>query len=315
MRAAVVQRYGSPEVVEIVDVPRPRPTATQVLVRVDAAAVTAGDARIRGARFPPGFGALARLALGLRRPRRPILGGTFAGTVVEVGGSVTRWSPDDRVGGMTGTRMGTHAEFIAVPADRLVAVPEGVSQDAAAGVLFGGTTALQFLNHKVEVAPGSTVLVNGASGAVGTNAVQLARNFGATVTAVTSGTNAALVRSLGADRVIDHTTTDVTATGDRYDIVFDAVGNLSIATGRPLLRSGGSLLLAVAGLGETIRARGDVVAGPISERPEDWAQLFGLIADGRLEVVIDGVLPLDDIVEAHRRVDSGRKVGNLIVHP
>lgn len=315
MRAAVVQRYGSPEVVEIIDVPRPRPTATQVLVRVDAAAVTAGDARIRGARFPPGFGALARLALGLRRPRRPVLGGTFAGTVVEVGGSVTRWSPGDRVGGMTGTRMGTHAEFVAVPADRLVAVPEGVSQDDAAGVLFGGTTALQFLNHKVEVAPGSTVLVNGASGAVGTNAVQLARHFGATVTAVTSGTNAASVRSLGADRVIDHTTTDVTATGDRYDIVFDAVGNLSIATGRPLLRPGGSLLLAVAGLGETIRARGDVVAGPISERPEDWAQLFGLIADGRLEVVIDGVLPLDDIVEAHRRVDSGRKVGNLIVHP
>jgi NADPH:quinone reductase-like Zn-dependent oxidoreductase len=159
------------------------------------------------------------------------------------------------------------------------------------------------------------VLVNGASGAVGTNAVQLARHLGATVTGVTSGANADLVRRLGAEEVVDHTERDVASLDERFDVVLDAVGNLDIATGRRLLRPGGRLVLAVATLGQILRARGDVIAGSVPERAEDVQVLLGLVASGELEVVVEHELGLDDIVAAHARVDSGRKVGNVLVRP
>jgi NADPH:quinone reductase-like Zn-dependent oxidoreductase len=305
MRAAVAERYGGPEVVRVVEVPRPAPGADEVLVRVSAAAVTSGDARIRGARFPAGFAIPTRLVFGIRRPRRAILGTCFAGVVDEAGPKVEGFAPGDEVCGMTGMKLGTHAEHVAVPVKRLARIPSGVSPDDAAGVLFGGTTALHFLRGKASVKPGASVLVNGASGAIGTNAVQLARHFGASVTAVTSGANSALVTELGADRVVDHTREDVTALTERFDVVLDTVGNLSIDTGRGLLRSGGALVLAVASLWENVRARGDVVAGSAPERVEDFELLLGLVADGTL----------DHIVDAHRRVDSGHKVGNVVVRP
>jgi NADPH:quinone reductase-like Zn-dependent oxidoreductase len=321
MRAAVVREYGPPGVVRVEEVPDPVPGPQDVLVRVRATAVTSGDARIRGARFPRGFAALGRVALGVRRPRRPVLGLTFSGVVEAVGSKVTDVSVGDEVAGTTGTRMGTHAELVVVRASKVVPLPAGVSHDDAAGVLFGGTTALYYLRDKarlkgrVTVRPGSSVLVVGASGAVGTNAVQLARNAGATVTGVCSGANADLVRSLGATHVVDHTTTDVTTLPERYDVVLDTVGTLSPASGRPLLADGGVLLLAVASLGETLRARGDVKAGPAPERVEDMRELLDLVAAGRLRVVLDRVLPLDEVAAAHERVDSGRKVGNLVLHP
>jgi NADPH:quinone reductase-like Zn-dependent oxidoreductase len=315
MRAAVVQRYGTPDVVRVVDVDTPTPGTREVLVRVRATAVTAADSRIRGARFPRGFGPFARLAFGLRRPRRPVLGNTFSGVVEAVGDGVTGVAVGDEVCGTTGLRMGTHAEQVVVPAKRLVAKPAGVSHDDAAGVLFGGQSALFFLRDKANVGPGTTVLVNGASGAIGTSAVQLARHAGATVTAVTSGANADLVRSLGAEHVVDHTTTDVTSLTERYDVVLDTVGNVSTASGRRLLADGGVLLLAVADLGETLRAHGNVKAGPATERPDDARELLDLVAAGALRVVIDRVVPPDEVVAAHARVDSGRKVGNLVLHP
>ena len=315
MRAAVARRYGAPEVVVIADVPRPAPRADQVLVRVRAAAVTSGDARIRAARFPAGFGVLARLALGVRRPRRPILGGTFSGVVEQVGPRAGAFAPGDEVCGMTGIRMGAHAEHVAVPAAKVVRKPAGVSHEDAAGLLFGGTTALFFLRDKASVGPGTSVLVNGASGAVGTNAVQLAAHYGATVTGVTSGANAELVTTLGAARVIDHTAEDVATIGERFDVVLDTVGNLSIATGRRLLTEGGVLLLAVASLGDMIRARGNVVAGSAPERAEAFEVLLGLVDGGDLAVVQDLVVDLDGIVDAHRRVDGGHKVGNVLVRP
>lgn len=315
MRAAVVERYGGPEVVRVVDVPKPEPRADEVLVRVRAAAVTSGDSRIRGARFPAGFGVPARLAFGIRRPRRPILGSSFSGVVEIAGPRVDGFAPGDEVCGMTGTRLGAHAEYVAVPADRVARRPAGVTHDDAAGLLFGGTTALFFLRDKASVGPGMSVLVNGASGAVGTNAVQLARHFGATVTGVTSGANASLVASLGAERVIDHTREDLIATAERFDMVLDTVGNLSIATGRRLLNPRGVLVLAVAGLGDTIRARGDVVAGSAPEHVDDFDLLLQLVADGDLTVVHDQTYDLDHIVDAHRRVDTGHKVGNVVVRP
>lgn len=315
MQAAVVTKYGPPEVVRVTDIPMPFPRADEVLVRVVAAAVTSGDARIRAARFPSGFGVLARLALGLTKPRRAVLGGTFSGVVEAVGVKVTGFTPGESVCGMAGSKMGAHAAFISVPAARLARVPAGVSHDDAAGVLFGGSTALHFLRTKAKLQPGQSVLVNGASGAVGTNAVQLAAHFGATVTAVTSAANAGLVNSLGATATIDYATTDVATITDRFDVVFDAVGNLSIGSGRRLLAPGGTLALAVAGLGETIRARGNVAAGPAPERAADFEFLLGLVADGTLTVVHDQQYALVDIADAYRRVDSGRKRGNIIVHP
>lgn len=315
MRAAIVDRYGSPEVVQIAEVPRPHPANGDVLVRVHAAAVTSGDARIRGARFPAGFGPLVRLALGVTRPRRRILGGTFSGTVEAVGTGVEGVAPGQSVCGMTGTRLGTHAQFVVTPADHVAAVPPGVSLDDAAGVLFGGTAALYFLRDKARVARGSAVLVNGGAGAVGTNAVQLAKHFGATVTAVTSATNFDLVTRLGADHVIDYTTDELATTDARFDVVLDCVGNLTIESGRRLLASGGVLALAAASLWDNIRAHGNVAAGSAPERVEDMRLLLDLVARGGITVVHDSVYDLEHIVDAYRRVDSGHKHGNVIVHP
>lgn len=315
MRAAITERYGPPEVVRVMEVDPPAPKAKEVLVRVEAAAVTSGDARIRGARFPKGFGLLARLAFGIKRPRRPVLGGAFSGVVEAVGSAVTDVRPGNEVCGMSGTKLGAHAELMAVASARVVPKPASVSHEQAAGVLFGGTTALHFLRDKASIEPGTTVLVNGASGAVGTNAVQLARHYGATVTGVASAANRVLVEELGAAEVIDHTEIDITSIDQRFDVVLDAVGNLSIASGRRLLNPDGVLLLVAAGLGDTVRARGNVKAGPFKERAADFALLLGLVADGELTVPIDRVYDLDDIVKAHHRVDTGHKVGNVIVRP
>ncbi len=315
MRAAIVDRYGPPEIVHVAEVRRPRPARREVLVRVHATAITAGDARIRGARFPAGFGPLVRLVFGVTRPRRRVLGGTFSGIVEEVGSDVADLAPGQAVCGMTGTKLGTHAEFVVARADRVARVAAGVSLDDAAGVLFGGTAALYFLRDKASVAPGAGVLINGASGAVGTNAVQLAKRFGATVTAVTSAANTELVTKLGADHVIDYANTDLAAVDARFDVVLDCVGNVTIASGRHLLADGGVLVLAVASLWDNIRAHGNVAAGSAPERTVDIEFLLDLVAKGDLTVVHDSDYDLEHIVDAHRRVDSGHKRGNVLVHP
>ncbi|MCX2864189.1 NAD(P)-dependent alcohol dehydrogenase [Paucibacter sp. PLA-PC-4] len=315
MRAALVDRYGAPEVLRIADVPQPDPGAHEVLLRVVAAAVTSADARIRAARFPAGLSTPARLVFGLRRPRRPILGGAFSGVVESVGARVSDFVPGDEVCAMTGMAMGAHAEFLVLAANKLVRKPAAVSHQDAAGVLFGGTTALYFLSEKAVLRAGMSVLVNGASGAIGTNAVQLARHFGAKVIGVCSGANAELVRRLGADRVIDYRTTDLSCVAERFDVVLDAVGNLTIASGRRLLTPQGRLLLTAAGLGEIMRARGNVAVGSAPERAADIERLLQLVAQGRIEVVHERSFELADIALAHRLVDSGRKRGNVLVCP
>ncbi|WP_336647916.1 NAD(P)-dependent alcohol dehydrogenase [Microbacterium sp. MMO-10] len=318
MRAGVVERYGPPSVVRIETVADPVAGRGEVLVRVMASTVNSGDARIRGARFPRGFALPGRLALGLRGPRASVLGVVFAGVVEATGAEADGVAVGDRVCGMTGARMGAHAELVAVSASRLVRIADEVSFDDAAGVLFGGTTALYFLRDRAAVRSGERVLVVGASGAVGTNAVQLAKHLGATVTAVTSAGNAELARALGADRVIDYRVDPIAALadrGERFDVVFDTVGALSPATGRPLLAEGGRLLLAAATLGEIVTARGPVKTGTAPQRTEDFTTLLELVGSGALRVVRDGALALDRLAEAHARVDAGRKVGNLVLHP
>ncbi|WP_040785555.1 NAD(P)-dependent alcohol dehydrogenase [Nocardia pneumoniae] len=315
MKAAVADRYGPPKVVRVSEVDTPSIRGGEVLVRVAAVAVTAADSRIRAARFPQGFGPFARLAFGVVRPRRKILGSAFSGVVEAVGPKVTEFSVGDEVAGMAGIGMGAHAEYLAVQAKKIVHKPATVTHDDAAAILFGGSTALHYLRDKVTVKPGDSVLVNGASGAIGTNAVQLAKFFGANVTGVTSTPNAELVTKLGADRVIDYQANAVVELTDRFDVVLDTVGNISPSSGKKLLTAEGSLLLAVANLWETVRARGNVKAGPSPEKAEAFAFLLDLAANDHLVAVIDKVLTLDDIVEAHERVDSGRKVGNIIIRP
>ncbi|MCM3656388.1 NAD(P)-dependent alcohol dehydrogenase [Agromyces mediolanus] len=328
MRAIVVERYGPPEVARLVERPDPVPGPGQLLVRVEASTVNSGDARIRAGRFPEGFGPVARLAFGFRGPRRPVLGNVVSGVVVAVGPEprgraaarlagtpAARLAVGDRVCGMTGVAMGAHAELVAIARGKLARIPAEVSFEDAAGVLFGGSTALHYLTDKGGIRAGHRVLVVGASGAVGTNAVQLAKHFGAHVTAVTSGRNAALATELGADRVVDYRATPPEALEERFDLVLDTVGALSPATGRPLLAENGRLLLVVASLGETLTARGPVKTGPAPERAESFVALLELVAAGRLRVVHEPALPLDRIAEAYALVDSGRKVGNLVVHP
>ncbi len=315
MRAAVFTRFGGPEVVRVIEVPDPVPGRGQVLVRVAATSVNASDSRLRGQRFPRGFAPLVGLAMGYRRPRRTVLGGVFSGVVEAVGRDVVDWRPGQAVVGTTGMGMGAHAELVAVAPSRLVAKPDGVTHTEAAGVVFGGTAALWFLRDLAGISDGSTVLVLGAGGAVGTNAVQLARLLGGRVTAVTSAGNADLIASLGADRVIERGSVDLAALAGGFDVVLDAVGVLDRRSGRRLLAPGGLLLLAAADLRDTLLARGNVKAGSAPERPEDVAHLLALVVAGRLRVVIEDVLPLSRIVEAHARADSGRKVGNLLITP
>lgn len=315
MRAARVGRYGPPEAVAVVEVPVPRPRPGEVVVRVEAAGVSAGDARMRAGRFPRGFAVPARLALGLRGPRAGVLGSTFSGVVTQVGAEVDHRAVGDEVAGMTGIRVGGHAEFLAVPAAVAVPKPAAVSHPDAAAVLFGGTTALHFLRDRAEVQTGATVLVNGASGSVGSAAVQLAAQLGATVTAVCSAANRDLVVRLGANRWIDYARTPIASLAERFDVVFDAVGNLSRAEGLRLREPGGSLVLAVAGLPDLLRGGRGVFAGSVPERPDDIAHLLELTAGGRLDPLTTVVGGLDDLPDAYRLIDSGRKVGNLVIRP
>lgn len=315
MMAALIDSYGPPEVITVGTAPIPAPRPGEVLVRVQAAAVTSGDARIRAARFPPGFGLLARLGIGLRRPRAKVPGMVFAGQVEQLGAGVTGFVVGERVAGMTGARLGAHAQYVAVPVAALAATPDEVADVDAAGVLFGGSTALYFLRDRARLRAGQSVLVNGASGAVGSSAVQLAVQLGARVTAVSSAGNHPLVRKLGAERVVDYRSVPVAELEERFDLVFDAVGNLRRAAGLRLLTPDGALVLAVASLAETVTARGRVFAGSAPERSEDFAFLLDLVARGALDPLVETLGGLEALPEAHRRIDTGRKTGNLVILP
>lgn len=313
MKAAVVDGYGPPEVLRIKNVPKPKIKDGEILVKVKIVAVTAGDSRIRDGRFPKGFAVPARLALGITKQRKKILGSTYSGVVEEVGKNVTDYKVGDEVCGMTGSNFGTYAEFIKIKKFKSITKkPRKISHKDAAGMLFGGTAALFFLRDKVEVKKGEKVCINGASGAVGTNAVQLAKHFGAEVTGVTSGGNAKLVKSLGAKHIIDHQKQNLTESGQKFDIVLDTVGNLTPKTGKKLLTKNGRLALMVGGIKEML-ARNPVKTGIATEKKEDMEFLLSLMERGKLKVVIDKTYAFDDIVAAHKHADTGRKVGNVLL--
>jgi len=316
MRAVVHDRYGPPEVLRVDEVERPTPGDDEVLVKIRATSVTRSDAHLRA-----GTPFVQRFMSGLRRPKRRILGHELSGEVVEVGSAVTEFEVGDRVFGALpylALRTGSHAEFMAIPEGwPLARIPAGLTFEQAAGVADGAFCALNGM-RPVDVA-GKDVLVYGASGSIGTAAVQLAKHFGAHVTAVCNGKNVELVRSLGADEVIDYERDDFTKNGNTYDVIFDAVGKESFRRCRGSLRPGG-FYLPTDGFRNMFlwllhKRFGDkkVVFEFPRYRKEDLLLVAELLETGRYRPVIDRVYPLDDVVEATTYVETQQKTGNVVL--
>ena len=320
MRAAVYHRFGGPENVGVEEVPVPPVGPDDVLVRASASTVSVADHRARTRDVPRGLGLLAAAGRGAFRPKHPVLGMDVAGVVEAVGADVTRFAPGDEVVAMLGGRFGGHAEYATMPQDGAIALkPPGMTFEDAVTLVFGGLTARGFLKQ-ARLVPGAAVLVNGASGAVGTAAVQLARNAGAIVTGVCSGANRELVASLGADRVIDYTTDDFTADPATYDVIVDCVGNAPFERVGHLVRPGGALLLVITDLRGLLlaplrrRRTGKLVTADVGKpTAEDLAFLADLAEAGHYRVVRDRTYDLDDIAAAHRYVDTGHKRGNVVL--
>lgn len=320
MRAAVYRRYGSPEVVSVEEVLTPTPGPNDLLIRVRATTVSSADWRLRSLSMPRGFGLAGRLAFGITTPRQPILGSELAGDVVAIGAAVQNFAVGDAVIAFPGGRLGAHAEYCCIAANgAVVPKPKHLPYQSAAALGFGGTTALDFF-RRGELRVGEKLLINGASGAVGSAMLQVAVAAGAEVTAVCSGPNATLIQNLGAARVVDYTTTDFATEGICYDLIVDTVGNAPYRRVRPVLTRRGRLLLVLASLPEMLRApwvglttRHRLVAGPAAERVDDLRTIVTMAAAGRFTPLIDRCFPLDEIVAAHARVESGRKRGSVVV--
>ncbi|SBS71772.1 NAD(P)-dependent alcohol dehydrogenase [uncultured Microbacterium sp.] len=321
MRAAVYRRFGGPEVVRVEEVADLAPKRDELLVRIHATTVSAADHRSRSRDIPAGLLLPSSLVLGFFRPRRRVLGMDIAGVVESAGTDVTAFAPGDEVVAMLGSRFGGHAEYAIVKATDAVAhKPQDLTFGQAVSLVFGGITAQAYLNQ-TAVTAGTTVLVNGASGAVGTAVVQLASAVGAHVTAVSRGPNHELALRLGAQRTIDYRTHDFAADGTTYDVIVDCVGNAPARRVHQSVTRGGALLLVAADLRSLVRAKRDaqrygitVVTGPGAYRAADLQHLMYLAQINDIAPVIDREFPFDAISEAHRYVDSGRKRGSVIVH-
>ncbi len=317
MRAAYYTRYGPPEVVQIKNVEKPVPKDNEVLVRVRATTVCAADWRLRKA---DPF--LVRIMMGLWRPKKVnILGMEFAGTVESVGKAVTRFREGDQVFGATGFKFGAHADYVCLREDGSLAIkPVNMPLEDSAAILFGGVSALHFL-RKAQIQAGQKVLVYGASGSVGTFAVQLAKHFGAHVTGVCSTGNLELVKSLGADEVVDYTREDFSSAGKVYDIVLDTVGKSGYTRSMRSLKRGGVYALVAGSILQSwftvlwvaLTGAGKVITGVAAGEPGDASFFKGLIEAGEVRTVIDKRYSLEQISEAHRYAEAGHKKGHAIV--
>ena len=320
MKAAVYRKFGGPKVVKIEEVPKPSPKNDEVLIKVRAATVSVADHRVRSRDLPKGLWYFAPLALGVFAPRKKILGMDVAGVVEAVGKNVTIFKPGDEIIALTGEKFGGHAEYVCIPENGPITLkPENMTFEGAVTLVFGGLTANEFLN-RVSIKKGDEILVNGASGAVGTAVIQLAKHFGAEVTGVCSGGNAELVRSLGADHVIDYTKEDFTKNGKTYEVIVECVGNAPFARVNSSIKPGGALLLVIADLKGLIWASRNskksgklVTASNWKPSAEDLAYLVKLAEEGEYQAVIDRTYEFGEIVEAHRYVDTGRKKGNVVL--
>ncbi len=299
MKAIICTKYGPPNVLQLQNIEKPKPKKNEVLVKIHATSVSTGDCRIRGFNSPLLFWIPMRIILGFRKPRKPILGVELSGEIEDIGSDVTQFKKGDPVFALTELNLGGYAEYTCVHESGLIALkPTNVTYEEAAVIPFGGTSALHFL-RKGQIKKGQRVLIYGASGSVGTAAVQLAKYFGATVTAICSSSNFDLVTALGADNVIDYMKEDFTKRGDHYDIIFDAVGkyNKSLCTD------------ALMPNGKYVSVNG--MMAKVSK--EDMNLLKQLAETEKLKPVIDRTYRLEEVVEAHTYVEMGHKKGNVSI--
>jgi NADPH:quinone reductase-like Zn-dependent oxidoreductase len=316
MKAAVYTHYGSPDVLQLKEVAKPAPKDSEILVRINATAVNSGDVRLRKA--DP---LAVRLFFGLLKPKINRLGSVFSGEVESVGRLVKRFKAGDRVFGHSDMSLGTYAEYICVPEDgSLASKPTSITHNDAAAIPFGGVTALHFI-RKAIIKPNQRILVVGASGAVGSAAVQLAKSYGAVVTAVCSTSNIDLVRSIGVDKVIDYTKEDFTENGEIYDVIFDTVNTITVSRSLKSLAENGVMILSAAGISEMLQglwismtSKRKVMTGVIGHNAADIILLRELIETGKFKAVIDRTYPLEQIVEAHAYAEKGHKKGNVTIN-
>jgi len=325
MKAIVWTKYGPPDVLELREVERPTPKEDEVLIRICATTVTAGDCELRSLKFPPYLSLVMRLWRGLIKPRgTSILGTELAGEIEAVGKEVKRFKEGDQVFGSAGVRFGANAEYICLPEEPgemeggVAIKPANMTYEEAATVPFGGRDALHFL-RKGNIQSGQKILINGAGGSIGTFAVQLAKYFGAEVTAVDSTGKLDMLRSIGADQVIDYTQEDFTERGEIYDVIFDVVGKISFSRSDKALKQNGTYLLAnpgsqmVQGLWTSLTSSKKVIMETASGTIRDLIFLRELIEAGKIRTVIDRRYPLEQIPEAHRYVETGQKKGNVVI--
>jgi NADPH:quinone reductase-like Zn-dependent oxidoreductase len=304
MKAIIRTRYGPPEVLRVAEVKKPRPEKNDVLIRIYATTVSSGDCRIRslnlsGVAFPERL--FARLVLGISKPKRAVQGLWLAGEIEATGKSVKRFQVGDKVYARTpDMKFGAYAEYASLHENSLMAlIPSNLSYEEAIAIPFGGVTALYFLK-KANVKQGNKVMIYGASGAVGSVAVQIAKYFGAIVTGICSTTNTELIKSLGADKITDYMKEDFLADNDLYDIVFDAIGKITYKKIRPLLKPGGRYISVVS-------------SGHAKLSTENLNMITMLAESGKIKPVIDRVYPFEQMVEAHRYVELGHKKGNVVI--
>jgi NADPH:quinone reductase-like Zn-dependent oxidoreductase len=321
MKAIVCTKYGPPEVLHLADVAKPNPKANEVLVKIHATTVTLFDCWQRSSTAPPGFGLLSRIASGIRKPKQPILGTELAGEIDAVGKDVTKFKKGDQVFGFTGMQLGTYAEYVSLPEDGMVAMkPTNMSYEEAAAIPYGALTALYFL-RKGNIQSEQKVLIFGASGGVGNYAVQLSKHFGAEVTGVCSTKKLELVKSLGANKVVDYTQEDFTKSGETYDIIFDTIGKSPFSGSTRSLKKEGVYLFATFGLPRLLQilwfkltSRKKVgPLGVVEEKTEDLIFLKELIEAGKIMPVVDRIFPMEQAANAHRYVETGQKAGNVII--
>jgi NADPH:quinone reductase-like Zn-dependent oxidoreductase len=318
MKAIVCTKYGQPDVLQLKEVKNPTPKDNEVLVKVFATTVTTYDCWARSSTAPPGFWLPSRIASGFRKPKQPILGTELAGKIEAVGVDTTRLNVGDQVFGFSAS-LGAHAEYMCLPEEGVAIKPTNMTYEEAAAVVQGGLTALYFL-RKGNIQSGQKVLIFGASGGIGTYAVQLAKYFGAEVTGVCSTPKLDMVKSLGADKVIDYTKEDFTKNTQTYDIIFDTVGKTSVSRSIGSLKENGFYIFATFGLLMLLqvlwllrKSNKEAIIGVIEESPEDLIFLKELIEAGKIRSVIDRHYPLEQVAEANRYVETGHKKGNVVI--
>jgi len=307
MKAVICTKYGSPDVLKIVEIQKPIPKNNEILIRIYYATVQTGDCKVRdligvatsATKYNPILKFIMRLIMGYNRPKNPVLGTELYGKIESMGKNVTKHKIGDEIIVMTDTKMGAHKEYIAWPEGKMfIDKPNRITPEQSAAISFGGTTALYFLK-KSNIKEGQTILINGASGAVGTAAVQLARSFGAIVTGVCGTNHKDLVKSIGADYVIDYTKEKIENIKQQYDVIFDAVGKTSKEVCKNILKQNGKYMT--------------VLNGMVMGKQNDLTLLKNLIEQNNFTPVIDKCFNLDEIVEAHKYVEMGHKKGNIVI--